>query len=102
MAAAPEHYFQGQSVTALWPLQAITEFQSLMNQVQKSSSIIEKVVHAIANARIVQEPSNLDSRDIMDLQEFYEVMERHRMEVRYCVCHVLHFCFPWPGSSEAS
>ncbi len=61
-----------------------------MNQVQKSSSIIEKVVHAIANARIVQEPSNSDSRDIMDLQEFYEVMERHRMEVRCCVCNVSH------------
>lgn len=57
---------------------AINEFQSLVNQVQKNSSIIEKVIHNIANAKLVVEPPA--SEDIMDLQEFYEHIEKQRMQ----------------------
>lgn len=57
-----------------------------MNQVQKSSSIVEKVVHSIARAKVVVEPPQ-DS-EMMDLQELYELIERQRTEVCYqcCVC----------------
>ncbi|CAD7701503.1 unnamed protein product, partial [Ostreobium quekettii] len=57
----------------------INEFQSLVNQVQKNSSIIEKVVTGIANAKIVTEPPEDD--EVMDLQEFYEHIEKHRIQV---------------------
>ncbi|GMH41526.1 hypothetical protein BSKO_09436 [Bryopsis sp. KO-2023] len=56
---------------------AINEFQSLGNQVQKNSSIIEKVVHSIANGKIATEPP--ESEDVMDLQEFYEHIEKQRL-----------------------
>lgn len=56
---------------------AVNKFQSLVNQVQKNSSIMEKVVHNIANAKIVTEPSL--SGDVLDLQEFYEHIEKQRL-----------------------
>lgn len=57
---------------------AINEFQSLVNQVQKNSSIIEKVIHSVANAKLVVEPPA--NEEIMDLQEFYEHIEKQRMQ----------------------
>lgn len=45
---------------------AINEFQTLIAQVQKSSSMIEKVVHQIANTRVI--PPHTEQTDVMDLQ----------------------------------
>lgn len=56
----------------------------VVKQVQKNSGIIEQVVYAIAGSQIVEEPpasgGGGEGSDIMDLQEFYEHIERHRLE----------------------
>uniref|UniRef100_A0A6S8LSH1 AAA+ ATPase domain-containing protein n=1 Tax=Dunaliella tertiolecta TaxID=3047 RepID=A0A6S8LSH1_DUNTE len=57
---------------------AINSFQQVVKQVQKNSGIIEQVVHAITGANIVCEPPA--NAEIMDLQEFYELIEKHRLE----------------------
>jgi len=61
---------------------AIGEFNSLVNQVQKNSSIIDLVVQTIATAATVVDPCvpRGDVVEIQDLHEFYEVIERNRME----------------------
>ncbi|KXZ49756.1 DHC2 protein [Gonium pectorale] len=56
---------------------AIATFQQLVKQVQKNSGIIEQVVYAIAGAQLVKEPE--EGAEVMDLQEFYEYIERHRL-----------------------
>ena len=68
---------------------SINEFSSLVNQVQKNSSIIDKVIDEIAEADIVNVPPELGSDDdeIPDLQEFYEHIEKKRLE---CVDEMLH------------
>lgn len=55
---------------------AINEFQTLIAQVQKSSSMIEKVVHQVANTRVIPPPAA--EGDIMDLQEFFEMVDGFR------------------------
>ncbi|KAF5830619.1 hypothetical protein DUNSADRAFT_14266 [Dunaliella salina] len=57
---------------------AINSFLQVVKQVQKNSGIIEQVVHAITAANIVCEPPA--DAEIMDLQEFYELIEKHRLE----------------------
>ncbi|PNH08033.1 Dynein-1-alpha heavy chain, flagellar inner arm I1 complex [Tetrabaena socialis] len=56
---------------------AIATFQQLVKQVQKNSGIIEQVVYAIAGAQLVSEP--VEGAEVMDLQEFYEHIERQRL-----------------------
>lgn len=56
---------------------AIATFQQLVKQVQKNSGIIEQVVYAIAGAQLVTEPE--EGAEVMDLQEFYEDIERQRL-----------------------
>ena len=65
-------------------LQAVNEFQSLVSQVQKSSSMVEKVVYSIMTASLVKDPALHGSADVMDLQELYDHLERFRLEV--CPC----------------
>ena len=62
-------------------LQAVNEFQSLVSQVQKSSSMVEKVVYSIMAANLIKDPAVQGSREIMDLQELYDHLERFRLEV---------------------
>lgn len=62
-------------------MQAVNEFQSLVSQVQKSSSMVEKVVYNIINANLVKDPGSTGRQDVMDLQELYDHLERHRLEV---------------------
>lgn len=62
-------------------LQAVNEFQSLVSQVQKSSSMVEKVVYSIMTASLVKDPALQGNADIMDLQELYDHLERFRLEV---------------------
>ena len=64
-------------------LQAVNEFQSLVSQVQKSSSMVEKVVYSIIKASLVKDPAVQGTPDVMDLQELYDHLERFRLEV----CH---------------
>lgn len=56
---------------------AINTFQQVVKQVQKNSGIIEQVVYSIAGSRIVKEP---EGEEVMDLQEFHEHIEKHRLE----------------------
>lgn len=65
-------------------LQAVNEFQSLVSQVQKSSSMVEKVVYGIMTASLVKDPAVQGTPDIMDLQELYDHLERFRLEVCHC------------------
>ena len=70
-------------------LQAVNEFQSLVSQVQKSSSMVEKVVYSIMTASLVKDPAVQGTPDIMDLQELYDHLERFRLEVGHCTVSVL-------------
>lgn len=63
--------------------QAVNEFQSLVSQVQKSSSMVEKVVYNIVNANLVKDPGSTGRQDVVDLQELYDHLERHRLEVSH-------------------
>ena len=63
-------------------LQAVNEFQSLVSQVQKSSSMVEKVVYSIMTSSLVKDPAVQGHQDVMDLQELYDHLERFRLEVR--------------------
>jgi dynein heavy chain len=56
----------------------INEFSTLLKQVQMSASNIESVVISIMDAELV-DPGDLLSREVPDMQEFYEVVERNRM-----------------------
>lgn len=67
-------------------LQAVNEFQSLVSQVQKSSSMVEKVVYSIMTSNLVRDPAMHGSQDVMDLQELYDHLERFRLEVRSPAC----------------
>ncbi|DBA95316.1 TPA: Dynein heavy chain cytoplasmic [Trebouxia sp. C0006] len=59
---------------------AVNEFQSLVSQVQKSSSMVEKVVYSIMTSNLVRDPAMHGSQDVMDLQELYDDLERFRLE----------------------
>lgn len=56
----------------------IGEFQEIVKSVQKSSSLIEDVVFAIAGTRIISEP--LEHPEVSDLTEFHELVEKNRQE----------------------
>ena len=71
-------------------LQAVNEFQSLVSQVQKSSSMVEKVVYSIMAANLIKDPAVQGSREIMDLQELYDHLERFRLEVISVTCGRLY------------
>lgn len=71
-------------LTTILCLQAVNEFQSLVSQVQKSSSMAEKVVYSIMTASLVKDPAVQGTPDVMDLQELYDHLERFRLEVCYC------------------
>ena len=58
---------------------ATNEFLQLVNQVQKNSTMIQQVVNDISEVHLVVEPPAGD--DVMDLQEFYEFLEKNRLEV---------------------
>ena len=73
-------------------MQAVNEFQSLVSQVQKSSSMVEKVVYNIMNANLVKDPGSVGRLDVMDLQELYDHLERHRLEVGEQTADVLCSC----------
>lgn len=53
----------------------------MVSQVQKSSSMVERVVYNIVNANLVKDPGSTGRLDVMDLQELYDHLERHRLEV---------------------
>eukprot|EP00960_Hanusia_phi_P039624 753955-Hanusia_phi.AAC.6 len=55
----------------------INEFSTTLKQVQMSASNIESVVVSIMNAQLV-DPGELDGKNIMDMQEFYEIVEQNR------------------------
>ena len=57
----------------------IGEFLQIVKSVQKSSSLIEDVVFAIAGTQIISEPK--ESPEVADLTEFYELVEKNRQEV---------------------
>ena len=57
----------------------INEFSTTLKQVQMSALNIESVVVAIANANLV-DPGDLDQQPL-DMQEFYEILERKRATV---------------------
>ena len=60
----------------------MNEFQTLLTQVQKSAGLVEKTVHAIAQAQILKEPPRQQAGDVPNLQELYEHTESCRLEVR--------------------
>lgn len=43
--------------------------------------MVEKVVYNIINANLVKDPGATGRQDVMDLQELYDHLERHRLEV---------------------
>ena len=57
---------------------AIADFQSLIGQVQKNCAMIEKAVATIANTRIVA--ALPEGGDVLDLQEFFELVDSQRRE----------------------
>jgi hypothetical protein len=61
--------------------QAIADFQTLLAEVQKNSGAVEKVVHTIAHARILEEPPPPAASETMGLQELYDLLEARRVEV---------------------
>ncbi|KAK3269901.1 Dynein heavy chain cytoplasmic, partial [Cymbomonas tetramitiformis] len=82
---------------------SINEFNSLVNQVQKNSSIIEKVVHTISVAVVVQEPpvaKSEESANLMDLQEFYEYIEKCRLDSVEELLHKYRTIAPLLGKIE--
>ena len=70
-------------------MQAVNEFQSLVSQVQKSSSMVEKVVYSIMTSNLVRDPAMHGSHDVMDLQELYDHLERFRLEVSILSLHLV-------------
>ena len=44
--------------------------------------MVEKVVYSIVNANLVKDPGSTGRTDVMDLQELYDHLERHRLEVQ--------------------
>jgi len=62
-------------------VQAVNEFQSMVTQVQKSSSMVEKVVYSIMTSSLIKDPALQGNQDVMDLQELYDHLERFRLEV---------------------
>eukprot|EP00899_Mesostigma_viride_P018540 jgi/Mesvir1/26688/Mv20468-RA.1 len=81
-------------------MKAINEFASLVHQVQKNASIIDKVVRAIAAAEIVREPERDSGTEIMDLTEFYEKIERIRLEAVEELLHKYRTIAPLLGKVE--
>eukprot|EP00898_Chlorokybus_atmophyticus_P006649 jgi/Chlat1/6986/Chrsp56S00523 len=80
---------------------AINEFNSLVHQVQKNASIIEKVVASIGNATLIKDmPTDAAEGDITDLQEFYESLERHRLETVDELVHKYRTIAPLLGKVE--
>jgi dynein heavy chain len=53
----------------------INEFSTTLKQVQMSASNIETVVVSIMNANLV-DPGDIIGKQTMDMQEFYEILER--------------------------
>ena len=62
---------------------AINEFNSLLNQVHKNSSIIEGVVQSIVQVDLISDSilAKGPNKEIADLQEFYELVEKERSSV---------------------
>jgi dynein heavy chain, axonemal len=58
----------------------INEFSTMLKQVQMSAGNIESVVVAIMNANLV-DPGDVVGKRTMDMQEFYEILERKRATV---------------------
>jgi len=58
----------------------INEFSTTLKQVQMSASNIESVVISIMNANLV-DPGDIIGKETMDMQEFYEILERKRATV---------------------
>lgn len=55
---------------------AMNEFNSLLHQVHKNSSIIEGVVSSIEDQDLISEETFGKNKEVIDLQEFYELVER--------------------------
>lgn len=53
----------------------------MVTQVQKSSSMVEKVVYSIMTSSLIKDPALQGNQDVMDLQELYDHLERFRLEV---------------------
>ena len=63
-------------------MQATGEFQSLLAQVRKNLGAMGKVVAAIARAKLCEVvPLPAEASNVPDLQEFVEIVERHRTVV---------------------
>ena len=60
---------------------AINEFNSLLHQVHKNSSIIEGVVSSIEDQNLLSEDVFKQSSEVIDLQEFYELVEKQRLMI---------------------
>ena len=60
---------------------AMNEFNSLLHQVHKNSSIIEGVVNSIEEQDLISEEIFGQAKEKIDLQEFYELVERHRLTI---------------------
>lgn len=64
-------------------VQAVNEFQTLLTQVQKSAGLVEKTVHAVAQAEILKEFPGQKAGEVPNLQELYEHTESCRLEVAF-------------------
>lgn len=60
---------------------AMNEFNSLLHQVHKNSSIIEGVVSSIEDQDLISEETFGKNKEVIDLQEFYELVERERLAI---------------------
>ncbi|KAJ3349859.1 Dynein heavy chain 10, axonemal [Entophlyctis luteolus] len=58
--------------------QEINKLSSIVNQIQKNSSNISNAVESISRAMLVGEPS---SEDVMDAHEFFDFLNKHRINV---------------------
>ena len=58
---------------------AINEFQTLVNQVNKSSGIIEDIIKEISTTAVVTEPPH--GEELLDMQEMCEFIERNRRDI---------------------
>ena len=79
-------------------VKSIGEFGSLVNQIQKNASIIEAAVEAIAQSNIV-DPKVLKG-DLVDLQEFNELLEKTRNEETERLLHKYRTIAPLLGKME--
>ena len=57
---------------------AITEFSSLVSQVQKNAQIIARSVEEVASSSVVKEPP--DGESLLDVTECCEFLDAHRRE----------------------